>query len=161
SNPGLVPNPTVSYASPAATGTLTFTPLADQFGTSTISVVVKDDGGTANGGIDSITNTFTVTVLSVNDAPTLNALADIIINVNAGLQTVPLNGISAGAANEATQTISITATSSAPAIVPNPSISYSSPNTTGTLTFTPVSNASGNATVTVYAKDNGGTANGG
>jgi Ca2+-binding RTX toxin-like protein len=42
---------------------LTFTPAADQSGTAVITVTVTDDGGSAHGGIDSVTRTFTVTVL--------------------------------------------------------------------------------------------------
>ena len=47
-------NPTLFSAAPAisSTGTLTYTPAADASGTATIDVVLKDDGGTANGGVD-------------------------------------------------------------------------------------------------------------
>ena len=52
------------------TGVLTYTAVANAFGTATVSVVLKDDGGTANGGLDtSVMKTFTITVQSVNDAP--------------------------------------------------------------------------------------------
>ena len=61
-----------------------------------IAVVVRDNGGTANGGIDAITNTFTVTVLSVNDTPTLNPLPNLFINENSPQQTVNLTGLSSG-----------------------------------------------------------------
>ena len=67
--PGLIPNPTITYTSPNATGTLKYTPVANQHGTATITVTVKDDGGTANGGDDTKTRTFTITVNSVNDEP--------------------------------------------------------------------------------------------
>ena len=36
-------------------------------GTATITVVVQDNGGTANGGVDSVTNTFNVTVLALTN----------------------------------------------------------------------------------------------
>ncbi|MAT13106.1 MAG: hypothetical protein CMM02_19080, partial [Rhodopirellula sp.] len=44
SNPDLIADPTVGYTSDDATGTLTFTPVADQSGTSTITVTVEDGG---------------------------------------------------------------------------------------------------------------------
>ena len=47
-NPSLIPNPTVNYTSPNPTGSLTFTPATNSFGTATLTVVVKDNGGTAN-----------------------------------------------------------------------------------------------------------------
>ncbi|MEY2565753.1 MAG: trimeric autotransporter adhesin [Actinomycetota bacterium] len=51
-------------------GHLTFTPAANQHGSATVSVVLKDNGGTAGGGDDdSATDMFTITVTSVNDAP--------------------------------------------------------------------------------------------
>jgi hypothetical protein len=161
-NKGLIPNPTVNYTSANTTGNLTFTPAANASGTATVTVVVHDNGGTANGGIDSVTNTFTVTVNAVNQAPTLNTISNLTTNENAGLQTVNLSGItSSGAANENNQTLTVTATSGNKGLIPNPTVNYTSANTTGNLTFTPAANASGTATVTVVVHDNGGTANGG
>ncbi|MBL9130116.1 MAG: tandem-95 repeat protein, partial [Verrucomicrobiaceae bacterium] len=53
----------------ATNGTLTFTPAADAFGTATVTITAQDNGGTANGGIDTGSTTFTINVSSVNDAP--------------------------------------------------------------------------------------------
>src|SRR5262249_30637946 len=161
SNPSLIPNPAVTYTSPNATGSLTFTPAANEFGSSTITVIVQDDGGTANGGIDSVTNTFIVAVGPVNLPPTLDPINDLVINEDSGLQTVNLTGITAGPPSESGQTLTITATSSDPTVIPNPTVNYTSPNAAGTLTFTPVLNAFGSSTVTVIVQDDGGTANGG
>src|SRR5262249_40546051 len=161
SNPSLIPNPTVTYASPSATGSLNFTPVANEFGSSTITVVVFDNGGIANGGINAVTNTFTVTVNAVNQPPTMNAISNVVTNEDSGLQTVNLTGITAGPPSESGQTVTITATSSDPSIIPNPTINYTSPATTGTLSFTPVANAFGTSIVSVVIHDNGGTGNGG
>jgi hypothetical protein len=70
SNPGLIPNPTVSYTNPQTTASLSFTPAANQIGTAVITVTLKDDGGTLHGGNDTLVRTFTVVV---NDAPVLDA----------------------------------------------------------------------------------------
>ncbi|WP_406700929.1 Ig-like domain-containing protein [Singulisphaera sp. Ch08] len=160
SNPGLIPNPTVTYTSPNATGSLSYTPVANASGTATITVTVTDDGGTANGGINTITRTFTVTVNAVNEAPKLDPISDpAAILEDAGTQTINLTGISAGASE--LQALTITATSSNPSLIPNPTVTYTSPNATGSLSYTPAANASGTATITVTVTDNGGTANGG
>ncbi|MCX8091896.1 MAG: Ig-like domain-containing protein, partial [Verrucomicrobiae bacterium] len=53
----------------------------------------------------------------------------------------------------------VTATSSNPALIPNPTVSYTSPNSTGSLSFTPVAKASGIATITVTVTDDGTTNN--
>ena len=68
-----------------------YTPAANRSGTAVITVTVKDDGGTANGGINTITRTFTVTVTPVNHAPTLDPIPDpAAILEDAGQQTVNL-----------------------------------------------------------------------
>ncbi len=59
----------VAYTSPASTGTAKFTPAANASGTATITVTVKDNGGIANGGIDTTRRQVAVTVNAVNDAP--------------------------------------------------------------------------------------------
>ena len=54
----------------AANGDLTYTPAADANGTATVTLRATDDGGTANGGVDTGSNdTFTITVTAVNDVP--------------------------------------------------------------------------------------------
>ncbi|MEK7780876.1 MAG: Ig-like domain-containing protein, partial [Verrucomicrobiota bacterium] len=148
SNPGLIPNPTVSYSSPSATGSLSFTPVANANGSATITVTVND-GQSAN---NTFSQTFTVTVSAVNDAPTLSTLANVSISENAAAQNVSLAGIGTGAANE-TQTLLVTATSSNPGLIPNPAVTYNSPNATGSLSFTPVADANGSATITVTVND--------
>ena len=95
--------------------------------------------------------TFLVTVNAVNDQPTLNALSPLTINEDAGLQTVTLSGIAAGGSE--TQTLTVTASSSNTGLIPNPTVTYTSPNATGSIGFTPVANANGTATVTVTVND--------
>jgi hypothetical protein len=63
-------NASLFAAGPAISpaGTLTYTPAADGNGTATITVRVRDDGGTANGGVDvSATQSFTITVTARPD----------------------------------------------------------------------------------------------
>ena len=154
SNTGLIPTPAVNYTSPNTTGSITFTPVTFANGSATITVTVNDGGASNN----IISRTFTVTVLPVNQAPTLNALANVTINEGAGLQTVNLAGITSGATNE-NQTLTVTAASSNQGLIPTPAVSYTSPNTTGSITFTPVALAFGSATVTVTVNDGGASNN--
>jgi len=154
SNPGLIPNPTVNYTSPNSTGTITFAPVALASGSTTITVQVNDGGASNN----VVTRTFSVTVNPVNQSPTMNALANVTINEGAGQQTVNLAGISSGATNEV-QTLTVTASSSNPGLIPNPNVNYTSPNSTGSLTFTPVASAFGSATITVQVNDGGASNN--
>ena len=73
SNTTLIPDANLVFGGSGATRTLTATPAANQFGTSTITVTVSD--GTA-----TTSDTFVLTVTAVNDAPTIAGLnaADLI-----------------------------------------------------------------------------------
>ena len=76
SNPAVIPNPAVNYTSPSASGQITYAPVPNASGTAIILVTVMDNGGTENGGINTFTQTFTVTVTPVNQAPTLSAISN-------------------------------------------------------------------------------------
>src|SRR5947207_2534232 len=109
-------------------------------------------------GLESVYSSeaaYTVPQVTVsNQPPTLNLIADITINENAGTQTVDLSGISSGSQSEI-QTLTVSAFSSKPSIIPNPTINYTSPNPNGILTFSPAANAIGTATITVMVDDGG------
>src|SRR5204862_37324 len=150
SNPGLVPNPTINYTSPNSTGTLALTPAAFAYGSTTIAVTVNN-GGLSN---NTVVRSFTVTVNPVNYAPTLDPISNLTINENAGQQTVNLTGISSGASNQV-QTLIVTATSSNPGLVPNPTVNYTSPNSSGSLSLTPAAFATGTTTIAVTVNNGG------
>jgi hypothetical protein len=124
-------------------------------GTYYFAATVTDSAGLESAFSSEIS--YNVPVVMPNQPPTLNALANIAIPQNVGLQSVNLSGITSGATNQV-QTLVVTAASSNPALIPNPSISYSSPGTTGTLRFQPVAGAAGTATITVMV-NNGGLSN--
>ncbi len=77
----------------------------------------------------------------------------------AGVQTINLTGISAGGCES--QTLTVTATSSDPSLIPHPTVSYTSPGARVPLSYIPVGNQSGTVVITVTVTDNGGTADGG
>ena len=57
----------------SAGGTLMFTPAANGNGVALVTVQARDNGGTANGGTNgSGAQTFTITVMAVNDAPVVS-----------------------------------------------------------------------------------------
>ncbi|WP_170837117.1 Ig-like domain-containing protein [Aquimarina amphilecti] len=142
------------------TGNLAYTSAANISGNVTITVNLSDDGGTANGGIDtSADQTFIITINEVNDAPSfsLPVNPDQTVTEDSGVQTV--NGFASAIddGDENTQTLTFNVTNDNNALFSSqPAI-----DATGNLSFTPTANASGNTTVTVNLSDNGGTANGG
>src|SRR5207249_1213564 len=154
SNTSLVASTNIVFGGAGNNRSVTLYPSTNAFGTITITISVSD-------GSLSSSNSFLLTVNALNEPPTLNALTNWTILEDAGTQTVNLSGISPGPSNESTQMVTITASSSNPSLIPNPTVNYTSPNATGTLTFAPLTNQFGTATITVILADNGGTANGG
>src|SRR6266545_2332385 len=156
SNTTLVPNnpANISVSGSGSSRTLQINPLANVFGTSTITVTVN---GTNS---QTMTDTFVLTVNAVNDAPSFTKGPDQTINENSGAQTVNnwATNISAGPANESGQMLTfIVANNSNPALF----AVASAISSTGTLTYTPATAVSGTALITIALMDNGGTTNGG
>lgn len=96
----------IVYTSRDATGTFNFVPGQNAFGGPVrVVVTVTDAGidgiaGSAANDDQTTSETFTITVLPLNDAPTIDTIADVNVDEDAGLSTVPLSGISSGADNE-------------------------------------------------------------
>lgn len=141
------------------TGTLTYRTAANSFGTATFSVVLSDNGGTANGGVDtSSAQTFTITVTGINDVPSFTKGANQSVLEDAGAQSVSnwATSISPGP-NESGQVVTFVVSNNNNALFSTqPTIAAD-----GTLSYTPAADANGTATVTVTLMDDGGTANGG
>ncbi|WP_197998444.1 tandem-95 repeat protein, partial [Gimesia aquarii] len=136
-----------------ANGTFSYDPngefeslAAGQTATETFTYTI-DDG---NGGIDIATVTITIT--GVNDLPTLDPISVLDpIDEDAGQQTINLTGIFAGGGE--TQTLTVTASSDNTALIADPVVAYTSANPTGSLTYTPIANQSGSASITVTVDD--------
>ncbi|MEQ8550102.1 MAG: CARDB domain-containing protein, partial [Cyclobacteriaceae bacterium] len=140
------------------TGNLTFTTAKDESGETTVFITLLDNGGTENGGNDKKTDTFTISVLSVNDAPTFTKGADQEVLEDAQAQIISgwATEISAGADNESSQELTFALTTNNDALFSElPSIDA----TSGDLTYSLLPDANGKATVTILLSDNGGVAN--
>jgi hypothetical protein len=154
-------NTNLFFAAPSidASGTLTYRANADANGTATVTILVKDNGGTANGGVDSTSVSFVITVNSVNDAPVFTKGPDRTVLEDAFISSTSwATNIGAGATNESSQTLTFVVTNNT-----NPALFSAGPavNPQGFLSYTLAANANGAATITLVLKDNGGTANGG
>jgi O-glycosyl hydrolase len=87
----------------------------------------------------------------LNAAPTISAPDDKTYEAGTGVQTIDLIGIGDG--DECTQGVTLTVTSSNPAVVSIDSVDYTSCNTEGSLQITPLTR--GTALITVTAVDGG------
>jgi hypothetical protein len=152
SNPS-VAGTLVNYSSESTSSVLKITPVS--YGTTLITVKVKDDGGIAGGGIDSVLMKFYITVVSsINHDPTINEVAPVIILEDADSVRIILTGITDG--DFGSQNLQFTISNSNEGLIPNPTINYVNGTDEATLVFKPVANLSGSANFTVILTDNGG-----
>ena len=92
----------------APNGTLTYAPAAGANGSAAVTVQLHDNGGTANGGVDtSAPQTFTITVSPVNDAPSFTKGPDQVVPEDSGARTVAnwATAFSPGPPNESVQSL--------------------------------------------------------
>lgn len=88
---------------------------------------------------------------NVNVPPTLDVIpAHPPLTPAAPQQTISLSGITAGFGE--TQTLTVKARSSSTSVIPHPVVAYTSPQTTGAISFTPTGDE-GAATITVTVND--------
>jgi len=155
----LVSGPSNGTLNLGSDGSFNYTPNAEYFGDDAFTYQASDPSG------GSSTATVTIHVQPVNDSPRFSDQGGVTVLQDGGLQTFPgwAFGISPGAPNEAGQvlTFKVVANDNPSLFASAPAITLDGIGSTGTLTFTPASGASGVANVVMVLQDNGGTANGG
>ena len=132
-----------------AAGTLTFQVAANAYGAATVSVQLRDNGGVADGGVDtSAVQTFAITVTSVNDAPdALDDTAALVEDSGANAIDVRAND---SIAPDTGETLTVTAVTQGA----NGSVTFTA---TG-VSYTPNANFFGNDSFTYTISDgNGGS----
>ncbi len=159
-------------AADIAAGLLRFTPAPDANGAgyASFSFQVRDNGGTANGGVDfdPAARKMTVNVTAVNDAPsgadnTVTTLEDTAyVFATADFGFADADGGALTAVRIASLPASGTLTNNGIAVASGQWVSAADISA-GLLRFTPTGNANGAgyATFTFRVQDDGGTANGG
>ena len=154
SNNSAIATASVTYTANSSTAKLIISPKG--YGTAQITVKVKDDGGTANGGIDSTLVKFYVNVTSaLNHTPTINTVNPISILEDADSVRVQLTGITDG--DNGTQKLQFVVTSSNTALVSTPVVAYTGGNT-AQLVFKPTAKTFGTTNLSIVLTDNGGDA---
>ena len=151
----------------AKTGVISFAPAADAYGSAEITVVLKDNDGTENDGVDtSEEHTFKITVLSVNDAPVFTDMGDLTVNEDCGaysIEWVASGTASTGPDNETQEAaFSLALDDSTTVVAGNHQLFAVAPTidqTTGVISFTPAENANGFVQATVLLTDTDGTDN--
>jgi hypothetical protein len=107
---------------------------------------VTQNGGTTAFSVD--TDTATIDVLEIDHGPTIApTLRPVILAPGISSQVVQLTEITDG--GDATESLTVTAVSSDPSILPHPAVTYTSPESAGSLTLAPTGIADGWSIVTV------------
>jgi hypothetical protein len=148
-NPGIIPNPTITYTSPNPNGSLTLRPEVNTFGTALITVTVNDSQASDN----TVARSFLVTVVSVNDLPTISPIADRTINENTSTGPIPFTVTDPETAASA---LIVAANSSNPTLVPAANLAFAGSGTNRTVTVVPAPNQFGTTTITLTAADGAG-----
>src|SRR5258705_5685572 len=128
-----------------------YSPFANFYGSDSVTFKANDKSVPWNDPGRDSTATVSITVNPVNDAPSFTKGANQAVKQNAGPQSVAgwATAISAGPANEGSQTVDLLTTNNNSTLFSTqPAISGA-----GTLTYTSSLNASGLATVTARSHD--------
>ncbi len=146
SNAALVPVSNIIFGGGGTSRTIRITPAQNQFGSSTVTLTVRDAGGL------SATDSFVLTINSVNDAPTISNILDNIIfeGTNTGVISFTVGDA------EGVNSLTITKASSDISLVPASNIVLGGSGTSRTVVITPAANLRGSSIITLTARDSGG-----
>ncbi len=149
-----ITQPVLSGDSKSAT--MTFTPKANQSGTTKMTLTLTDTGDTSNGGKNSTTVKFNIIVNSVNDLPTI-AIADANKNISIAQDTATgIIPISIGDVETPTEKLVLSGVSDNPALVPNSNIVFGGSFADRSVKITPAAGQFGIAHITITVTDTDG-----
>jgi hypothetical protein len=138
-----VPNASVVLGGSGTSRTVTLTPAPNLSGTTTITI-------SANDGALTTTRAFLLTVTAVNDAPTITAIADQVINEDGATTAI---AFTVGDVETAAGSLTLSGGSSNTTLVPIANIVFGGSGASRTVTVTPAANQNGTATITVTVSD--------
>jgi hypothetical protein len=144
SNLDLVPPDAITIVGATTDRSMTITPATDRFGTTTITVWVLD------GQFGYTASNFVFQVMSVNDRPTISSIADQAVEPGQNMAPVPF---SVRDAETPAQSLSVTALSSNPTLLPSANVVLGGSGTNRSVMAYPVAGQTGSATLTITVTD--------
>ncbi len=139
----LVPTSGIVFGGAGGNRTVTLTPAANQSGTVTISVGVSDGQSVA-------TTNFLLTVIPINDPPSISGITNQVINRNTTLG--PIN-FTVADVETAAGALGVSTTSSDALLVPTNNIVFGGGGSNRTVTITPGLNQLGTALINMSVSD--------
>lgn len=148
SNTALVPNENIVFGGAGASRTVVVTPSAGKIGVAVITIAVSD-------GSYTTTTTFTLSVNNGvvtpgNVAPTISAIADQVISLNA---TTSALGFTIADGNDGVASLTLSLASSNTNLVPTANVVISGTGAARNVTVTPVANTSGVSAISITVSD--------
>lgn len=155
----------VTDASTSSSASVSFKTFPDQFGTAEFTINVTDNGTSESGNRGAITSAaqaktttkkFQVVINPVNDAPTINPIANLTINQDSVSAPIPVTVLDKENESRADQLV-VSFSSSNTALVPNTTENLQptgSGNNRGVI-IKPLAGAAGEADITVKVTDTG------
>ena len=143
SNTTLFPAGSITFGGSGASRTVSLAPAANLSGTATITLTVNDGAATA-------TDTFVVTVITMNDNPTISDIAHQTTAEDTRLLNVPFT---IGDLETAPGSLTVSASSSDTTLFPAGSITFGGSGANRTISLEPAANLNGSATITVTVND--------
>lgn len=151
-----------------ATTRLRFVPVMSYSGSATVTFVAWDLSSGSSGGTSAVTpnggsasfstasETAAVTYAFTNTAPTIAAIADRAISENSANNAVPFT---IGDAETPAGSLTLSGSSSNPALLPDANISFGGSGANRTVSLTPVPNQIGTVTINITVNDLSGGSN--
>ena len=144
-----------------ANGEILFELAKDANGATNVTILAKDDGGVSPGEDTGPVTKFTITVVPVNDPPTFQIVSQsVTVKEDSGPYSKLrfLYEISPGPSDEIHQELNIQVRATNPELfAASPTLTLDGQGTSAELTFEPLPDAFGMASVFFYLQDSGGT----
>ena len=152
SNPTLLPEANITVntlgtdSATSGSRSLSMTPANNQVGSTTVTVTVT-------GGLEPVSDSFTLTVEDVNLPPTISGLPSDPVEISQDSSSNPIP-FTIGDPDTALEQLTVTASSDNLALVPEANISLAGSGANRTVTVTPAAFQTGTATITITVNDN-------
>jgi hypothetical protein len=146
-NTNLIPASGIVFGGAGTDRTVRVTPAEDQFGSSLVTITVRDEGGL------STNETFLITVQPINAPPTVSSIPHQHALLNTPTAAIPF---AVGDLETPAGNLALAIESSNPELLPATNVEFGGADADRTMILTPVAGQTGTARLTLSVQDEGG-----